>query len=255
MSNYNQAVMEGQTVLITGAAKRIGRNMALRFAKEGASLLLHYNKSVSEATELCDEIRNMGLECELYCADLSIQDEVIKFTDNIKNSKLISKRGGLDVLINSASIFEKDPLVNVTEEKWEKMMFVNAKAPYFITKYLLSLLVKNRGSVINMIDTSYSRPWSFYSNYCASKAALRSLTLSLAIELAPDVRVNGIAPGAIVFPEWMPDEERKEVLTNIPMRREGTVDEIAETVMFLASGPKYITGQIIAVDGGWSLID
>ena len=116
--------------------------------------------------------------------------------------------------------------------------------------------IKNvNGCVVNLIDNSYERPWPFYSSYCASKSALRSITLSLAIELAPDVRVNGIAPGAILFPDWMEKSSRQEILTKVPMKREGTPDEIADTAFFLAAGPQYITGQVIAVDGGWSLCD
>ena len=247
--------MVGQTVLITGAAKRIGRKIALRFAKEGASVMVHYNKSSEDALELFDEILKLGSKCELYCADLSDKEGRETFLQELKSSKIINERGGLDVLINSASIFEKSSIEDTSEDDWDSMMEINAKAPYFLIKGLLNNLRNVEGNVINLIDTSYQRPWPFYSNYCASKSALRSLTLSLAIELAPFIRVNGIAPGAIMFPNWMDENERKDVLTNVPLGREGTCEEIAETAIFLANGPKYITGQIIAVDGGWSLSD
>ena len=281
--------MEGRTVLITGGAKRIGCSIAMKFAREGASILLHCNNSLEEAKKVKSDVESLGNNCELFVADLSTKDGRMKLVEEVLSSSIVSQRGGLDVLINSASIFKpsklesqlnkvddnkfdwfdahfkinlKAPLIlsrsfakDVDEKDWEMMMEINAKAPYFLTKYLLRNIKNVNGCVVNLIDNSYERPWPFYSSYCASKSALRSITLSLAIELAPDVRVNGIAPGAILFPDWMEKSSRQEILTKVPMKREGTPDEIADTAFFLAAGPQYITGQVIAVDGGWSLCD
>ena len=235
-------------VLVTGSAKRLGAAIALHFAQSGYDVIVHYNNSKNEAEMLVNKIKEIGKNALMIQADLNTG--LKKFLEDIINSDLVAKRGGIDVLINSASIYEKVEFPKVTEEMWDAMHGINSKAPYFLIQGLLTSLKSVNGCVINMVDTSYKYPWKNYSNYCASKASLYNLTMSLSYELAPNVRVNGIAPGAIMFPEWIEDGDRESILNQIPMEREGTVIEIAETALFLAEGPDYITGQIIAVDGG-----
>ena len=234
--------------LITGSAKRIGATIAVHFARSGYDIIIHYNKSESEAKQVVKTIEEIGREVIMIKADL--EKELDSFIVQVNNSTLTKKRGGIDVLINSASKYEKKRFDETTLELWDSMHAINSKAPYFLTQGLLMNLKNVTGCVINMLDTSYNQPWKFYSNYCASKAALYNQTLCLSQELAPDVRVNGIAPGAIIFPEWIDEKEKQTILSQIPMKREGTVEEIAQTALFLADGPTYITGQIIGVDGG-----
>ena len=235
-------------VLITGSAKRLGAAIALHFAQSGYDVIVHYNDSKNEAEVLVNKIKELGKNAIMIQADLT--NELKQFLVDIINSDLVVKRGGIDVLINSASKYEKVEFPKVTQEMWDNMHEINSKVPYFMIQGLLTSLKSVNGCVINMVDTSYKYPWKNYSNYCSSKASLYNLTMSLSYELAPYVRVNGIAPGAIMFPEWIEDDERESILNQIPMEREGTVIEIAETALFLAEGPDYITGQIIAVDGG-----
>ena len=238
----------GKLALITGSAKRIGAAIAVHFARSGYDLIIHYNNSESEAKQVVKTIEEMGREVIMIKADL--EKELDAFIVQVSNSTLVKKRGGIDVLINSASKYEKMQFNETTSELWDSMHAINSKVPYFLTQGLLINLKNVNGCVINMVDTSYHQPWKYYSNYCASKASLYNQTMSLSQELAPDVRVNGIAPGAIIFPEWIDEEEKQTILGQIPMKREGTVEEIAQTALFLANGPTYITGQIIGVDGG-----
>ncbi len=238
----------GKLALITGSAKRIGAAIAINFARAGYDIIVHYNTSELEAKEVVKTISELGREVMMLKADL--ETELDLFIDQINNSNLVKNRGGIDVLVNSASKYEKIPFSQTTPESWDSMHNINSKVPYFLTRGLLSNLKKVKGCIINMVDTSYNQPWKFYSNYCASKASLHNQTLCLSQELAPDIRVNGIAPGAIVFPEWIDEKEKESILNQIPLKREGTVEEIAQTALFLADGPAYITGQIIAVDGG-----
>ncbi|MEE3134201.1 MAG: SDR family oxidoreductase [Candidatus Thermoplasmatota archaeon] len=244
-----ESIIEGNKIaLVTGSAKRLGAAIAVHFAKNGYDILVHYNTSKKEAEGVLSIIREMGRNATLIKADLTTELDL--FIDEVKNTDLVKKRGGLDVLVNSASKYEKIEFSLVSQEKWDSMHDINSKAPYFIIQGLLNELKMVNGCVINMVDTSYNRPWENYSNYCASKASLYNLTMSLSYELAPEVRVNGIAPGAIMFPDWLDEKDRQEILNQIPMKREGTVEEISETALFLADGPNYITGQIIGVDGG-----
>lgn len=235
-------------VLITGSAKRLGAAIAIHFAKSDYDVIIHYNNSEKEAKEVVNKITEIGTSSIMIKADLT--NELDKFLDQVRACNLVKKRGGIDVVINSASKYEKVEFSQVTSELWDSMHGINSKAPYFLIQGLLSEIKDVNGCIINMVDTSYQRPWEYFSNYCSSKAALYNLTMSLSYELAPEIRVNGIAPGAIMFPEWIEKEDEEKILSQIPMCREGTLEEIAKTALFLAEGPNYITGQIIGVDGG-----
>jgi len=241
-------IVRNKLALITGSARRLGAAIAIHFAQSGFDLIIHYNNSEKEAKDVVETIKKMGRNAIMIKANLTQNLE--EFIEQVKNSELVTGRGGIDVLINSASKYEQSDFSSVTPKMWDSMHQINSKVPYFLIQGLLNELKIVNGSIINMVDTSYYRPWENYSNYCASKASLYNLTMSLSYELAPEIRVNGIAPGAIMFPEWLGEEEKQRILTQIPMKREGTVEEIAETALFLAEGPNYITGQIIGVDGG-----
>ena len=202
---------------------------------------------------MLEEIEADGGEAFVVRGDLSEDEDRSALIDAV-----INRAGRLDILVNNASIFERITLEEMTSDAANMMWKINAEAPLMLIQHAAPHLrfegVNQPGSVINIIDNASGRnDWPNHSHYCASKAALLSITRSLAQELAPSIRINAIGPGAILFQDWESEERKSAVLASIPMQRVGKTAEIAETVLFLAAGPAYITGQIIDVDGGWSL--
>ena len=247
------AELEDKVALVTGGAARIGAQISRTLANAGAIVAIHCHRSLAAAEDLVEEIEASGGEAFVVRGDLSEDEDRAALIESV-----IDRAGRLDILVNNASIFEKIPLDEMTSDAAQMMWRVNAEAPLMLIQQAAPHLrfegVNQPGSVINMIDNSSGRnDWPELSHYCASKAALLSMTRSLAQELAPSIRVNAVGPGAILFQDWESEERRSAVLSSIPMGRQGNTEEIAETVLFLAAGPSYITGQIIDVDGGWSL--
>jgi len=247
------AELEDKVALVTGGAARIGAQISRTLANAGAIVAIHCHRSLAAAEDLVEEIEASGGEAFVVRGDLSEDEDRAALIESV-----IDRAGRLDILVNNASIFEKIPLDEMTSDAAQMMWRVNAEAPLMLIQQAAPHLrfegVDQPGSVINMIDNSSGRnDWPELSHYCASKAALLSMTRSLAQELAPSIRVNAVGPGAILFQDWESEERRSAVLSSIPMGRQGNTEEIAETVLFLAAGPSYITGQIIDVDGGWSL--
>ena len=247
------AELEDKVALVTGGAARIGAQICRTLANAGAIVAIHCHRSLAAAEDLVEEIEAVGGESFVVRGDLSEEEDRVALIDSV-----IERAGRLDILVNNASIFEKIPLDEMTSDAAQMMWRVNAEAPLMLIQLAAPHLrfegKDDPGSVINMIDNSSGRnDWPELSHYCASKAALLSITRSLAQELAPSIRVNAVGPGAILFQDWESEERRSAVLSSIPMGRQGDTEEIAETVLFLAAGPSYITGQIIDVDGGWSL--
>ena len=247
------AGLEDKVALVTGGAARIGAEICRTLANAGAIVAIHCHRSLAAAEDLVEEIEASGGEAFVVRGDLAEDDDRVALIESV-----IDRAGRLDILVNNASIFEKIPLEEMTSDAAQMMWKVNAEAPLMLIQHAAPHLrfegKGDPGSVINMIDNSSGRnDWPELSHYCASKAALLSITRSLAQELAPSIRVNAVGPGAILFQEWESEERRSAVLSSIPMGRQGDTKEIAETVLFLAAGPSYITGQIIDVDGGWSL--
>ena len=202
---------------------------------------------------MIEEIEGDGGEAFVVRGDLAQDEDRSALIDAV-----INRAGRLDILVNNASIFERITLEEMTSDAANMMWKINAEAPMMLIQHAAPHLrfegVNQPGSVINIIDSASGRnDWPNHSHYCASKAALLSMTRSLAQELAPSIRINAIGPGAILFQDWESEERKSAVLSSIPMQRVGKTEEIAETVLFLAAGPTYITGQIIDVDGGWSL--
>ncbi len=247
------AELEDKVALVTGGAARIGAQICRTLANAGAIVAIHCHRSLAAAEDLVEEIEAAGGESFVVRGDLSEEEDRVALIDSV-----IERAGRLDILVNNASIFEKIPLEEMTSDAAQMMWMVNAEAPLMLIQHAAPHLrfegKDDPGSVINMIDNSSGRnDWPELSHYCASKAALLSITRSLAQELAPSIRVNAVGPGAILFQDWESEERRSAVLSSIPMGRQGDTEEIAETVLFLAAGPSYITGPIIDVDGGWSL--
>jgi len=241
--------IDEKVVLITGAARRIGAVTARLFHKAGYFVVIHYNRSAAAADKLCEQLNadreNSGL---LVQADLNNMDDL----DNI--SQLIASLGRLDVLINNASSFYPTPLQDCDNEQWNDLINSNLKGPFFLSQKLAPLLVKTQGAIVNISDMHARQALSDHPIYTIAKAGNIAMTKSLALDLAPDVRVNSVAPGAILWPEHEEDDVDKQdsVLSKVPMGRLGTELDIAQTAYFLAVDATYVSGQTIAVDGGSS---
>jgi len=236
--------------LITGAGVRVGRAVALGLARAGYDLLLHVNQSIAGAQAVALEARALGRTAEVLVADLSQGAGVDQLA-----ARVLAQYGVLDVLINNAGLFEKVPFGAITRAQYARMQAVNVEAPFFLTQGLLPALQRSRSAVvINLTDVAGERPVRGYAHYSVSKAGLIMLTRALAIELAPGIRVNGVSPGTVLFPEDFPEDQRAGIRRRIPMGVEGTAEDIARTVVFLCTDAPYITGQILAVDGGRSSV-
>lgn len=239
-----------KVVFISGGAKRVGAAFARRLHAAGMKLALHYRNSEAEAHALQAELQAERPDSVLLLqADLQ---HLAKLNSMIQQT--VAHYGRLDALINNASTFYPTPLGQVTEAAWEDLMGSNLKAPLFLAQAAAPHLIESQGCIINLIDIHAERPLKQHPVYCAAKAGLAMLTKSLARDLGPNVRVNGIAPGAIMWPENKMDEVNKQrIISNVALKRHGDPDDLARTALFLLQDADYITGQIIAVDGGRTL--
>ncbi len=235
------------TVLITGASKRLGAQTATFFHNKGFNLLLSYLQSQSEAESLSASFNNIrDNSCQIIKCDLNDSDHV----DELAN--IASEVSDLSVLINNASSFFPSPLGKISNQQWDQLINSNLKAPLFLSQALAPRLSENKGSIINMVDIHGYRPLNEHTVYCVAKSGLMMLTQSLALELAPDVRVNAVAPGAILWPENN-SQIAQNTLPKIPLHRAGHPEDIAKAIYHLAVENQYITGQILPVDGGRTL--
>jgi pteridine reductase len=238
-------LLSGKTALVTGAANRIGAEIVRTLHDNGANLIIHYRHSKSEADSLCNSLNQLRPESAKVCqANLNSPTDLNRLVS--ESTKAFQN---LHLLINNASAFYATPIGSITEDHWLDLSASNFKAPLFLIQALSPELAKTSGSIINMLDIYATNPLAEHSLYCASKAANQSLVQSLALELAPEVRINGIAPGAILWPEQSDSVREQEVLSQIPLKRIGNPQAIAKTVLFLIEND-YITGEIINVDGG-----
>lgn len=239
----------GPVALITGAAKRIGAAMATRLHSEGFRVIIHYGHSKDDAHTLAQKLNDIRPE-SATCLQANLCD-----SEDVKalSVKAVNVWGQLDVLVNNASSFYPTPIGSISEEDWLSLVGSNVKGPLFLSQALAPALGKAKGCIVNMVDMHIDRPLPKHSVYLLAKSGLASLTQSLAIDLAPDIRVNGIGPGAILWPEReMEDDEKEKLLSSIPLGELGKPEDIAKTLSFLISA-SYVTGQIIFVDGGRSL--
>ena len=239
-----------KTIFITGAAKRIGKEIALCFSEMGWNIIIHYNSSKNDAQVLADEINGANPDSAITVqGNLDVKEDVEKVINKVRDAFPT-----IDLLINNASTFYPTPIEDISEEHWDKLVGSNLKGPLFLIKGLKDKLKESKGSIINITDTNLSKGVANYSIYSAAKAGLESITKGLARELAPDIKVNAIAPGAMLEPPdvtWT-EEQKSKVISSIPLNRMGSEKDISEAVKFLAKS-NYITGQIIKVDGGRSL--
>ncbi len=242
--------LTGKVILVTGAAHRIGAEIAHTLHQQGASIALHYNTSGDAARALKDSLeKNRANSCVLTQANLLATDAA----DQIIND-CIRHFGKLDALVNNASSFRPTPIGSITATDWDDLVGSNLKAPLFLSQAAAPYLQKTAGCIVNIVDIHAERPLKNYPVYCAAKAGLAMLTKSLARELGPSVRVNAVAPGAILWPEQeISDTTKADILSRTALKRQGTPNEIANAVLFLILTATYTTGQTLTVDGGRSL--
>jgi len=242
--------LDGKIALITGAARRIGAAIAATLHAEGMQVAIHYRGSEADAENLMNRLNgNRTNTAQVFRADLIEPGGPDALIDQV-----IGSFGSLDVLVNNASTFYPTPLGQVDEASWTDLMGSNLKAPLFLAQAAAPHLLRAQGNIVNIVDIHAHRPLKDHHIYGAAKAGLVMLTRSLAKDLAPDVRVNGVSPGAIAWPEdGMTDDVKREILNQVPLDRTGEPADIANAVLFLVRDATYSTGQIIAIDGGRSV--
>jgi pteridine reductase len=237
-------------VLVTGAGVRLGRAIAEGLGRAGASIAAHYHASGGGADELVGALRAQGVRAEKFQADLSQPREAEDLVARVE-----ADLGPLGAVVNSAALFDRAEFLDTPLETLDRLWAVNARGPFALTQAAARRMVgRGSGDVVNVLDIGGALvPWAHYSAYCMSKAALAMLTRCLALELAPGIRVNAVAPGTVLPPENMDPATLEEIRTKIPQRRFGSPGDVADAVLYLLAGPRFITGQILAVDGGRSL--
>ena len=238
--------LAGQVALVTGSAKRLGRVIALSLAQQGADVVIHFHRSSAEAKEVVTEIAKLGRRAICLPADLSRNSAIDRLFANTAK-----EFGRLDILVNNASNFLHTQFETTTEQSWDASLDVNLKAPFFCAQAASPLLKQSRGIIINLSDVGGLLGWTGYIPHCVSKAGILMLTRALAKELAPEVRVNAIAPGTISMPGDPPDWEPNYIKL-APLRRTGTTTDVTAAVSFLVNSP-FLTGQVLVLDGGRTL--
>jgi len=236
--------MADKVALITGGARRVGRAIVEKFASAGYRVAFTYRSNQADAETLARQLKGCAIRVDLTRPAEAVEQvnaDLSKFADR------------LDVLVNSASMYPQADLRQTTPGLIEQLMAIHVQSPLLLAQAFEVKLRQSRGHIINMIDLLAEKPWPKYLAYCASKAALANLTLGLARELAPEVTVNGIAPGVVAWPADYPEAEKQKYLDRVPLARAGTGEDVADLVYFLATGGSYITGQIIRLDGGRSI--
>ncbi|MGQ0792630.1 MAG: SDR family NAD(P)-dependent oxidoreductase [Deltaproteobacteria bacterium] len=238
--------INNKIALVTGGAKRVGRAIALELARCGAHIAVHYNKSEAEAASAIHEIKSMGREAALIKADLARSDDIERMVDSATE-----RFGGIDILVNSAAIFYRTPLLEISEADWDAFMNVNLKSVFLASQKAASVMLRQRrGKIINIADSDGGiNGWRSFIPYSVSKAGVIMLTKTLAKALAPDIEVNAVAPGPVLMPQDSTEEERRRAADSTLLKRAGSPEDVARAVRFLVESD-YITGAVVAVDGG-----
>jgi NAD(P)-dependent dehydrogenase (short-subunit alcohol dehydrogenase family) len=238
--------LNGKRVLVTGAARRIGRAIALAFADAGADVAITYRGSEAEAQETVEDVRQRGVRGIFCYCDVAREESVREMMETVAG-----EFGGLDILVNNAGAFETAALEEISVEQWDAMFSANTRGPFLVAKAAHPHLREAQGRIINIGSLGGLHPWATHAHYCTSKAALHMLSQTMAKAWAPEIAVNCVAPGMIVWGTVNPAYEH--FVEKTPMRRNGSAEDVAAVVLFFASAPSFITGQLIAVDGGLGL--
>jgi NAD(P)-dependent dehydrogenase (short-subunit alcohol dehydrogenase family) len=244
----NEATLSGKTLLVTGAAKRLGRAIALAAAENGADVAITFRESEREARALTEELARLGVEALAIRCDVTDEQSVREMVKEVAR-----ELGGIDVLVNNAANYETAAFEKITVAQWDSIFASNTRGPFLVSRETLPYLKERRGRIVNMGSLGGLRPWATHAHYCSSKAAVHMLTKVMAKALAPEIAVNTIAPGMIDLGEKSAAAFMKKMSKQTPMRRNGTASDIAAAVMFFAAAPHFITGQVLAVDGGLGL--
>ena len=241
--------IDGKVALVTGAAKRVGRSIALALAERGAELVVHYHGSEREAHEVLARAKQWGRKPVAACADLSRSADIDALVETA-----VRAFGRIDILVNSAAIFYRTPFATVTEADWDRFLTVNLKAPFLLCRRAGELMSRQgSGKIVNVADIAGAKVWAEYIPYSISKAGLLSLTTGLAKALAPAVQVNAIAPGTVLLPDGSSAEERVRALARVPLQRLGSPEDIARAALYLIQSD-FVTGEVLTVDGGQRLV-
>jgi NAD(P)-dependent dehydrogenase (short-subunit alcohol dehydrogenase family) len=240
--------LDKKIVLVTGAAKRLGRATALAAAGRGADVAITYRESEREARALVGELARKGAAALAIRCDITDETSVREMVKEVA-----AELGGIDVLVNNAANYETARFDKLTVAQWDAIFASNARGPFLVSREALPYLRKRKGRIVNMGSLGGLRPWATHAHYCSSKAAIHMLTKVMAKALAPEISVNAVAPGMIDLGEKAAATFMRRMAKQTPMNRNGYADEIAAAVMFFATAPKFITGQILAVDGGLGL--
>ena len=240
------APLAGSAALVTGGARRIGRAIALRLAASGANVAITYRDSQPEAEETVRDLAAFDVDAFAVRTDLTDAESIRQSVASV-----IDEFGQLDILVNNAGLFEQAALEEITPEQWDRIFATNTRSPFLVSQAAYPHLRAARGRIVNIGSLGGSHPWATHAHYCASKAALHMLSETMAKAWAPEVSVNCVVPGMIVQGEVDPAYARFAQKT--PMRRNGTAEDVAAAVLFFATGPHFITGQLLAVNGGLGL--
>jgi 3-oxoacyl-[acyl-carrier protein] reductase/pteridine reductase len=238
--------LHGRKALVTGGAKRIGRGLALALAEAGADVAITYRGSAEDAEQALVELGGLGVRALAVPCDVHLEPSVARAVEEV-----VHGLGGLDILVNNAGRFETAALDQITVTQWDEMFATNTRGPFLMAKHAYPHLKAAAGRIVNIGSLGGIHPWSTHAHYCTSKAALHMLSQTMAKAWAPEISVNCVAPGMIVTGEVSAGYEHFADKT--PMKRNGRVDDVAAAVLFFATGPHFITGQLIAVDGGLGL--
>jgi NAD(P)-dependent dehydrogenase (short-subunit alcohol dehydrogenase family) len=242
-----ESILGGKSALVTGGARRIGREIALALARAGADVAITYRKSQTEASETVRELEQLEIRALAVECDVRSEDSVRAAVGTVLNGF-----GRLDVLVNNAAVFASGALESISLDGWDVVFETNARGPFLVAREALAHLRVVEGRIVNIGSLGGTRAWAGHAHYCGSKAALHMLTQAMAKAFAPEVSVNCVAPGWIELED--PTEARARFAARTPMRRNGTADDVAQAVLFFAAGPKFVTGQILGVDGGLGLV-
>ena len=248
MTQTSVKPLQGKAVLITGAAKRLGRASALALAQAGADVAITFNHSAGEAQHTVIDVTSLGVRAVALRCDVTDEKSV---KSAVKET--VKELGGIDILVNNAANYETAEFDELTLKQWDAIFASNTRGPFLVSQQALGHLRERKGKIINMGSLGGIRPWATHAHYCSSKAALHMLTKVMAKALAPQIAVNCVAPGMIDLGEKAAAAFMKKMATQTPMKRNGTGEEIAQAVLFFATAPHFITGQILTVDGGLGL--
>src|SRR6202140_1155234 len=241
----NGLPLSGKTILVTGAAKRLGRAIALAAAENGADVAITYREAAREARAVVGELAQHGVDAMAVRCDVTDEKSVREMVKEVAR-----ELGGIDVLVNNAANYETVEFEKITVAQWDAMFASNTRGPFLVSREALPYLRKRGGRIVNMGSLGGLRPWATHAHYCSSKAALHMLTKVMAIALAPRITVNAVAPGMIDLGEKAAAAFMKKMAKKTPMLRNGKATDIAQAVLFFAQAPHFITGQILAIDGG-----